>query len=38
MGITEDTMFLGVDGTGRATRHQIGAGELALRDLLNTTT
>lgn len=38
MGITEDTMFPGVDGTGRATKHQIGAGELALRDMLNTTT
>jgi hypothetical protein len=38
MGITEDTMFPGVDGTGRATKHQIVAGELALRDMLNTTT
>lgn len=37
MGITEDTMFPGVDGAGRATKHQIIAGELALRDILNTT-
>jgi hypothetical protein len=36
MGITEDTMFPGVDGAGRATKHQIVAGELALRDMLNT--
>ncbi len=36
MGITEDTMFPGVDGAGRATKHQIAAGELALRDILNT--
>jgi hypothetical protein len=37
MGITEDTMFPGVDGAGRATGNQIAAGELALRDALNTT-
>ncbi len=38
MGITEDTVFPGVDGAGRATKQQIAAGELALRDILNTTT
>jgi hypothetical protein len=36
MGITEDTMFPGVDGAGRATANQIAARELALRDALNT--
>jgi hypothetical protein len=36
MGITEDTMFPGVDGAGRATANQIRARELALRDALNT--
>jgi hypothetical protein len=30
-------MFPGVDGAGTATKHQILAGELALRDMLNTT-
>ena len=38
MGITEDTMFPGLDGASRASGHQIAAGELALRDVLNTTT
>ena len=38
MGLTEDTMFPGVDGAGRATGDQIAARELALRDALNTTT
>ena len=38
MGITEDTMFPGLDVAGRATGHQIAAGELALRDVLNTST
>lgn len=37
MGITEDTMFPGMDGAGRATANQIAAGEVALRDALNTT-
>jgi hypothetical protein len=37
MGITEDTMFPGVDGAGRATAHQIAAGDLLLRDILNPT-
>ncbi|MGO9902968.1 MAG: FRG domain-containing protein [Solirubrobacteraceae bacterium] len=37
MGITEDTMFPGLDGVGRATANQIAAGELALRDVLNST-
>jgi hypothetical protein len=37
MGITEDTMFPGVDGAGRVTANQIAARELALRDALNTT-
>lgn len=37
MGITEDTMFPGVDGAGRAIKRQIVAGELALRDILNVT-
>jgi hypothetical protein len=37
MGITEDTMFPGVDGAGRATAHQIAAGDLPLRDILNQT-
>lgn len=36
MGITEDTMFPGVDGAGRATADQLRAGELAFRDALNT--
>ncbi len=36
MGITEDTMFPGVDGVGRATADQLRAGELAFRDALNT--
>ena len=38
MGITEDTMFPGVDGVGRATAVQLGAGEFSFRDTLNTTT
>jgi hypothetical protein len=38
MGITDDTMFPGTDGAGRATARQIIAGDLALRDTLNTTT
>ncbi len=36
MGITEDTIFPGVDGVGRATANQVRAGELAFRDALNT--
>lgn len=36
MGITDDTMFPGTDGAGRATARQIIAGDLALRDTLNT--
>jgi hypothetical protein len=37
MGITEDTMFPGIDGAGHATAHQIGAGDFPLRDMLNRT-
>ncbi len=36
MGITDDTMFPGTDGAGRATARQIIAGDLSLRDALNT--
>jgi hypothetical protein len=36
MGITEDTIFPGVDGVGRSTANQVRAGELAFRDALNT--
>lgn len=36
MGITDDTMFPGTDGAGRATARQIVAEELSLRDTLNT--
>ena len=35
MGITDDTMFPGTDGAGRATARQVLAGELSLRDTLN---
>jgi hypothetical protein len=37
MGITEDTMFPGIDGAGRATANQLLAGDISLRDFLNTT-
>ncbi len=36
MGITEDTMFPGTDGVGRATIREMLAGNLGLRDTLNT--
>jgi FRG domain len=35
MGITDDTMFPGTDGAGRATARQVIAEELSLRDTLN---
>jgi FRG domain len=37
MGITEDTMFPGIDGAGRATADNLLAGDVFLRDFLNTT-
>lgn len=37
MGITEDTMFPGIDGAGRATGDNLLAGDVLLRDFLNTT-
>lgn len=37
MGITEDTMFPGIDGAGRATADHLVAGDVFLRDFLNTT-
>jgi hypothetical protein len=36
MGITEDTMFPGIDGAGRATANSLLAGDDFLRDFLNT--
>jgi hypothetical protein len=37
MGITEDTMFPGIDGAGRATGDNLLSGDVWLRDFLNTT-
>jgi hypothetical protein len=37
MGTTEDTMFPGIDGAGRSTADNLLAGDVFLRDFLNTT-